>query len=182
MQARCIALLRGINVGGHRVTMERLRALFRELGLDDVRTYIQTGNVSFTSNDTDTARLRAKIEEHLRTSLGYPVPTCLRTVQEMEELLRSDPFAGISVTPETRHAVTFLAEPVPAIPPVPFVTPDGAYELIAATPTERFVVWHLQNGRPGNSYGLLEADITVPTTTRFWHTTAKILSAAKAGQ
>jgi len=180
MQNRYIALLRGINVGGHRVTMDRLRGLFRELGLDHVRSYIQTGNVFFASDERDMALLRTRIEVHLHASLGYAVSVCLRTVEELERLLLLDPFTGVTVTPEVRLAVTFLAEPTTATPPVPSRTPDGAYELIGATPSELFVVWHLKDGRPGNSYGLLGSKMAVPTTTRFWHTTAKILAAAQS--
>ncbi len=179
MRNTFIALLRGINVGGHRVTMERLRELFRALGFDHVRSYIQTGNVFFASDERDTALLRTRIEIHLRASLGYEVAVCLRTVEELARLVRLDPFKGVTVTPEMRLAVTFLAEPPTAFPPVPSRTPDGAYELIGATPTELFVVWHLKNGRPGNSYGLLEKKMAVQTTTRFWHTTVKILAAAQ---
>jgi uncharacterized protein (DUF1697 family) len=182
MPEQYIALLRGINVGGHRVTMERLRALFRELNLDDVRSYIQTGNVFFASDTRDGAALRAEIGTHLRRSLGYDVAVCLRTVTQVEELMRRDPFKGVDLTPETRHAVSFMAEPAAAIPPLPYRTPDGAYELVGATPTELFVVWHLKDGRPGNTYGHIEKIIGVPTTTRFWHTTEKILAAAHGGK
>ncbi len=83
------------------------------------------------------------------------------------------------MTPEIRRAVTFLAEPATVPLPVPYLTPNGAFELIGMTPTELFVVWRLQDGRPGNSYSLLEKRVPVPATTRFWHTTAKILAAAK---
>lgn len=180
MQSRYIALLRGINVGGHRVTMDHLRGLFRELGFDHVRSYIQTGNVFFGSDERDMALLRTRIEAHLHASLGYEVAVCLRTVEALERLLLLDPFKGVTVTPDVRLAVTFLAEPPAIIPPVPFRTPDGAYELIGATPTELFVVWHLKDGRLGNSYGLLGTEVSVQTTTRFWHTTAKILLAAQS--
>jgi uncharacterized protein (DUF1697 family) len=98
----------------------------------------------------------------------------------MERLLASDPFDGVTSSHDTRLAVTFLAEPVTPLP-VPFSTPDGAYEVVGMTPTELFVVWHLQDGRPGRSYGALEKRLGVPTTTRFWHTTAKILAAAREG-
>lgn len=175
-----IALLRGINVGGHSVKMDRLRGLFVELGFDHVRSYIQTGNVFFESSETDRTALRTTIEHQLRESLGYEVPACVRTVEDLEHLLIRDPFTGIPLTPDTRFAVTFLAEPATVTLPVAYLTPDGAYELIGMTPIELFVVWHLQNGRPGNSYGLLEKQLAVPTTTRFWHTTVKILSAAKS--
>ena len=175
----CVALLRGINVGGHTVKMDRLRDLFRELGFDRVRSFIQTGNVFFESDEPDKSIVRSRIEGHLRAALGYEVPVCLRTVDELDEVVRLDPFAGVTVTPDVRLAVTFLAEPIATDLPVPYLTPDGAYEVVSTTLTELFVVWHLQNGRPGNSYGHLEKMLRVPTTTRFWHTTSKILAAAQ---
>src|SRR5262249_33439000 len=153
-----------------------------DLGFDRVRSYIQTGNVFFESGETDQQVLRTAIERHLRAALGYEVATSVRTVADLELLLARDPFQGIALTPEERLAVTFLAEPATATLPLPYQTRDGAYELIEMTPTELFVVWHLQNGRPGSSYGLLEKRVAVPGTVRFWHTTAKILSAAKDSQ
>jgi len=174
-----IALLRGINVGGHNLKMDLLRGLFGELGFDHVRSYIQTGNVFFESSEHDMRVLRTTIERHLRMALGYEVATCVRTVQDVEQLLVRDPFTGIPVTPDIRLAVTFLAEPVTATLPMPYLTPDGAFELIGTTSTELFVVWHLRDGRPGASYNLFEKHFAVPATTRFWHTTAKILAAAK---
>lgn len=174
-----IALLRGINVGGHSVKMDLLRELFAQLGFDRVRTYIQTGNVFFESGERDKAVLRATIERHLRAALGYEVATCVRTAEDLEQMLALDPFNGIPATPETRLAVSFLAEPTGVTLPLPYLTPDGAFELVGMTPTELFVVWHLRDGRPGTSYGLLEKRFAVPATTRFWHTTAKILAAAR---
>jgi uncharacterized protein (DUF1697 family) len=125
-----IALLRGINVGGHTVTMERLRAVFSELGLARVRSYIQTGNVFFESNEPDVQVLRTMIERSLHAALGYEVPTCLRTVRDLEQLLAANPFGGIEVTPNIRLAVNFLAEPVSVRLPIPSQTPDGAFEVI----------------------------------------------------
>ena len=109
-----IALLRGISVGGHNVKMDLLRGLFEDLGFDRMRSYIQTGNVFFESSEHDTRVLRTAIERHLRTALGYEVATCMRTVEDVEQLLVRDPFIGIPVTPDRRLAVTFLAEPVTA--------------------------------------------------------------------
>jgi uncharacterized protein (DUF1697 family) len=144
MQTQYIALLRGINIGGHQVKMERLRALFSELQLAQVRSYIQTGNIFFTSEEIDTQELRAHIETHLRSTLGYEVATSLRTLAELETLVASDPFKGIEVTSEMRLAVMFLAEPVPIIS-LPYKTPDGAFEVTSMTSKELFVIWHLQN-------------------------------------
>src|SRR6185437_9592966 len=151
-----VALLRGINVGGHNVKMEQMRALFGELGFTNVRSYIQTGNIFFESSEADRSTLRRSIERQLKAALGYDVPTCLRTVEELEHVMSLDPFRGVEVAPDIRLAVNFLAEPSKVELPVPYQTPDGAYEVIGTTPTEIFVIWHLQNGRPGNSYGLIE--------------------------
>lgn len=176
---RYIALLRGINVGGHQVKMDALRRLFADLGLANVGSYIQSGNVFFDSDEADRAALRARIEQHLRATLGYEVATCLRTVGEFAAVMALDPFAGIELRPDRRFSVSFLADPVAVETTLPHKTPKGDFELVAMTPNELFVVWHLVAGRPGNGYGHLERKYGVPATTRFWHTAAKILAAAQ---
>lgn len=175
-----IALLRGINVGGHTVKMDELRRLFEEMGLGNVRSYIQSGNVFFESEERDPSELRAQIEQHLKSALGYAVPASLRTLPQLERVMALDPFRGIELEPHMRFSITFLAEPVETRLELPFRTPDGGFEAVGMTPTEVFVVWHLVDGRPGRSYDLIEKKLGVPGTVRFWHTTAKILDAAKA--
>ena len=91
--ARYIALLRAINVGKHIVKMERLRALFEELGFKNVETFIASGQVIFESGATDASKLEAKIEKHLRASLGYDVATFIRTpaqLRKVSKLARGD--------------------------------------------------------------------------------------------
>lgn len=83
---RYIAFLRAINVGGHIVTMERLRALFEELGLAEVATFIASGNVIFTTDETDTVALEKRIAAHLKDALGYPVGTFLRTDTQVKAI------------------------------------------------------------------------------------------------
>ena len=177
-----VALLRGINVGGHTVKMDVLRGHFAELGLANVRSYIQSGNVFFESAETERGKLRDSIERHLQSALGYAVPTCLRTIDELDAVLARDPFRDVEVTPDIRLSVNFLAEPSMIDLAIPFQTSDGAYEVVDKTDSELFVVWRLRNGRPGNSYGQIEKHLNVPITARFWHTTAKILAAAKAAK
>jgi uncharacterized protein (DUF1697 family) len=89
-----IAFLRAINVGRRRVRMEELRAHFQEMGFAGVATFIASGNVIFSTPRDDTAKLEAEIEDHLHTSLGYPVVTCLRSPGELAEIARVDPSGG----------------------------------------------------------------------------------------
>lgn len=178
MKTRYIALLRAINVGGHSVRMDTLRSIFVGLGFDNVSSYIQSGNIFFDTNEQHKEILRKKIENHLAFKLKYTIPVCLRQVHELEDIIHKDPFKGITETADTRFAITFLTTQTKIDLPVPYTTPDGGYEVIDKTPSELFIVWHLKNGRPSNSYGFIEKKIQVQTTTRFWNTTAKILSAA----
>ena len=89
---RSIALLRAINVGGHTVKMDQLRALFEELGFANVATYIASGNVIFDTPATPTAELEERIERHLRAALGYEVLTFVRTATELAAVAAYAPF------------------------------------------------------------------------------------------
>ncbi|MGK4583658.1 DUF1697 domain-containing protein [Kitasatospora sp. HPMI-4] len=175
-----IAFLRAINVGGRTVTMERLRGHFTELGLGEVRSYIQSGNVFFTTGETDRAALTARIEGHLAAELGYQVPVMLRTVDEVAELVAADPFAGIELTPQLRLCVVFLSEPLPGDTVFPIHDPKGDWEVIGAVPGAAFVVMHLRNGRlNGNPAAAFPKSYRGQGTSRFFHTTVKILNAAR---
>jgi uncharacterized protein (DUF1697 family) len=83
---RYVALLRGINLGRRRLPMARLRALFEDLGLGGVETFIASGNVIFSSRAGDTGRLEARIAGHLARSLGYGVDTFVRTAGEIASI------------------------------------------------------------------------------------------------
>jgi uncharacterized protein (DUF1697 family) len=92
--SRYVALLRAINVGGHVVKMETLRALFAELGLTDVETVIASGNVLFSSSARSTSALEEKLERHLGQALGYEVTTFVRTPAELAAIAGFEPFPG----------------------------------------------------------------------------------------
>jgi uncharacterized protein (DUF1697 family) len=112
--ATLFAFLRAINVGGHTVTMSKLRGIFDDLGLADVETFIASGNVIFTSSSKSLGALERKIETALQHSLGYEVKTFIRTAPELVAV------AGYKAFPESRvrsagaFCVGFLAEPLDA--------------------------------------------------------------------
>ncbi len=84
--AKYIALLRAINVGSHIVKMDKLRALFEELGFEQVETFIASGQVIFDTRASDAAKLEVKIEKHLRAALGYDVATFIRTPDQLRKV------------------------------------------------------------------------------------------------
>jgi uncharacterized protein (DUF1697 family) len=174
-----IAFLRAVNVGGRVVPMARLRMLFEELGLEGVRTYIQSGNVFFTTKKADRAALGRRIERHLYDALGFEVPTMLRTIEQVEAALDLDPFRRVKVTPDVRLSILFLSKPLPRDLKLPLEIGKERVTLLHATPGEAFVVFRVQPGRVPNPVFHLEKAYGVSATARFFATTAKILAAAK---
>jgi uncharacterized protein (DUF1697 family) len=90
---RYVAFLRGINVGGHRVSMADLRDIFTSLKFGNVDTFIASGNVIFDAPVTSRPEaLELKIAKELERALGYGVATFLRTPEEVAEVSRRLPF------------------------------------------------------------------------------------------
>ncbi|MCB2200365.1 DUF1697 domain-containing protein [bacterium] len=107
-----IAFLRAINVGGHNVKMEELRALFEGMGFSDVATYIASGNVIFSSGIKDAAKLEATIEKGLEKALGYEVVTFVRTPQQIADAAEKIPFPADEIDNAKALNVAFLKAPL----------------------------------------------------------------------
>ena len=107
---KLVAFLRAINVGGHVVTMDELRALFTKMGLDGVETFIASGNVIFESRARGGAALVRKIEAGLEKALGYEVKTFLRTGAEIAAVGAFSPFTPKQWDAARTKVVGFLAE------------------------------------------------------------------------
>ena len=176
---RLIAFLRAINVGGHTVTMERLRKEFAALGLKDVETFIASGNVIFTSRSTDLAALEKKIEARLRASLGYEVATFVRTDAEVAAVAGYQPFAAAQIEDGATVYVGFVERPLDA----------AATRAVMTFKTEvddfrvkgREVYW-LRKARQSDSpfkYASLEKKLKIRATFRGINTVARL--AAKHG-
>ena len=110
---RYVAFLRAINVGGHVVKMDRLRALFDELRFRNVETFIASGNVLFDSSSQDTEAMERKIEKHLEKALGYEVVTFVRRMTDLAAVVSGHPFVDVESNGHTL-SVGFLKQPLRA--------------------------------------------------------------------
>ena len=109
MTTRLIALLRGINVGPNkRVAMSQLRGLLAELGCDDVKTHLQSGNAVFTSASADTAAAATEIERALAGELKVQSTVIVRTAADLAAILAADPLGEVATDP-ARYLVGFFA-------------------------------------------------------------------------
>src|SRR6516162_3649305 len=106
-----VALLRGINVGGrNKIPMADLREVVAALGHTGVTTYIQSGNVLFSTADADTAKLASELESAIAGRFGIRSSVVVLTRDELAEVLSGNPYAG---EPNLKlvHVVFLSAEP-----------------------------------------------------------------------
>lgn len=108
-----VALLRGINVGGHKkVAMGDLREIVAALGHTGVSTYIQSGNVLFSTGDRDTGVLAAGIEQAVRDRLSVDCRVLVLSRGELEQVVRANPYPA-EPDPRLVHVLFMLGEPEP---------------------------------------------------------------------
>jgi uncharacterized protein (DUF1697 family) len=117
-----VAFLRAVNVGGRMYKMADLRAALEAAGLGDVETYIQTGNVRFTSPLRSREKVERRLEEVLADGAGFEVPTIALTPGELAAVHDEARSMPSPLPGEPRRYVTFLKEPAP----------EGAAEALAA--------------------------------------------------
>ncbi|TQR13137.1 DUF1697 domain-containing protein [Psychrobacillus lasiicapitis] len=126
MSVSFVALLRGINLGAkNKVEMKSLKALFEDLGYENVRTYIQTGNVIFDNIVYDVLQL----EHALRETYGFDIPVTVRSKAELEEIQQHPIFLKDQVY------VMFLENEIS----------DDQQTLLDSLIDDEFVVWHRRN-------------------------------------
>lgn len=105
-----LAFLRGINVGGHnRMTMDDLRATCARVGLANVRTYIQSGNVVFEADGTNAEALAEELTDAIAADFDYDVTVVVRTRSELDAVVAGQPFADPPAD-GTKLYVTFLQD------------------------------------------------------------------------
>ena len=105
-----VAFLRGMNVGGRRITNDELCDAFRSLDFEGVWAFIASGNVVFEAETGSRSAIARRVEEGLKASLGYEVPVFLRTAKELIGVAALDPFADVSPPLEGKLQVAFLGK------------------------------------------------------------------------
>jgi uncharacterized protein (DUF1697 family) len=169
-----VALLRSVNVAGYgRMAMADLQETFRHLGYRDVSTFIQTGNVIFTTTRKSPAKLISEIEEQLADDFGSSPAVILRTPAELRAVLAASPFPGQNADP-SRHHVTFMATEPEAARLAEFAPPASGKDELVIIGREIYV--HTPNGYAETKLtgSLLERRLGVVTTTRNWNTVSRL--------
>jgi len=172
-------MLRGVNLGKRRMKMDALRALCESLGLRDVQTFVQSGNVVFRSEQKNLGTLTKKIESAVEREFGFHSDVILRSASEVRDTIARNPFAKRSGIEPGKCLVWFLVS-------------DPGEEIrkqVRAVKTEpeelriegREVYMYFPNGmaRPKMKWAAIEKILAVRGTGRNWNTSRKLLEMAE---
>jgi uncharacterized protein (DUF1697 family) len=173
--SRYVALLRGINVGGKNlIGMPGLKALFEAQGLEDVATYIQSGNVLFTSTERSAA-LVALLEAGLAKAFGYDATVVLRSRQQLRRVVDEAP-AGFGARPALYRAdVIFLKEPLSAPEALAVAPAHPGVDDVSAGPGVLYFSRLVRKASQSRMSRLVSLPIYRRMTIRNWNTTTRLL-------
>lgn len=174
---RQIVLLRGINVGAHnRIAMPELRKLLTSAGFEEVRTYVQSGNIVLSS-DAAPEHLALECAGQIRDAFGLEIEVIVRTRDELAEIVRRNPLREVAVNPK-RYQVSFLS----AEPDAETVRKLAAFavepEQLVAIGRELYA-WHPDGiGRSRLWTRMAGRGLGVTATARNWTTVTNLLAIA----
>ncbi|MEU8136390.1 DUF1697 domain-containing protein [Streptodolium elevatio] len=173
---RYIALLRGINVGGHnKVPMAELRALLADIGYADAKTLLQSGNAVFTAPATATAKVAKAVETTLAAKYGTDIAVMVRTADEIRAAVDANP---LDVGHPSKFLVVFYADPVDRTKLEGFDASAHAPEEMALS--EREIYYNFPEGmRDAKLPIVVERKLKVRGTGRNWATVTKLLALAE---
>ncbi len=178
-----VSMLRAVNVGGSsRIKMEALRAVYESLGLADVRTLLQSGNVLFRSGLTDRQQLVKRIMQEIERQLDLEVEVILRTLEEVASIVERGPVLSPRAD-RSKLLVMFLTS-------VPDAAAQAALlkwhkskemkEMIEMRGPEIYLYYPDGVGRSKLTSAVIEDKLDTAGTARNWNTLTKLVEAGRA--
>lgn len=170
-----VALLRGINVGGHhKVPMAALRTEMERMGFKKINTILNSGNIIFTGTPKEESRLETDIALHLEKVFGFAIPVLVRNAVKIRALKAANPFEGIEVTRDIRLYISFLKEVPENKLTLPWFSEDKSFRIIAIREKEICSVLDVSVTKTPKGMEVLEQFFGGEITTRNWNTLIRI--------
>ncbi len=174
---RYVALLRGINVGGNKkVPMADLKKMMEKMGYTNVKTLLNSGNVMFDTAEKSMPAIKKAFEAQFEKTFGFSSHTIIRSITEIEKLVKANPFKRIKVTPATRLYVTFLSDKPTSTLKIPYESADKLYRILSVDDScicSVLIVTDTKNTT--DAMKILEKEYGKNVTTRNWNTVEKML-------
>ena len=174
-----ISMLRGVNVGPHnRIKMEILRSVYESLGLEDPRTYVQSGNVIFRTKERNLVQLAKKIEDAIEKKCKCRPGVILRTTDEFRKTIAATPFADRSELDPGKILITFLAAEPPKETLANLAKFEKYPEELHLKGRELYIYFPNGAGKSKLPWSSVEKLFTVTGTARNWNSVTKMLTMA----
>jgi uncharacterized protein (DUF1697 family) len=177
MTNRYVAFLRGINSGSNpTLKMDILRGIFENLGFQNVKTLLASGNVVFDTDRSERGIIEPILEKELETNLGYKVAVIVLNSEEIKRLIESNPFEGISITPQTRLYITFTKGARAKTLALPFSDAAKGFVILGEDHGIIRSTVDLNKGMTPDLMSALDKNFGKNNTTRNWNTIEKVFS------
>ena len=174
----CIALLRGINVGrAKRIAMADLRELFADLGHENVRTLLNSGNVLFRCARPNTGKLALAVQKAITDTCGFSAAVTVLTARNLAIIIRENPLLPVAVDP-SKHLVAFVAQPSSLVPLRPLMKESWAPDALAIGSHAAYL-WCAAGVIDSRLSQAFARRARETVTTRNWATVLKLLAALK---
>lgn len=161
--------------------MSALRDLYASLGLEDVRTYVQSGNLVFRTRARDLGKLAGQLEDAIAGMAGFRAPVALRDASGLREVVEGNPFAGRSDVLPNRLHVHFLCGDPSGAAAAHIAALDRAFpEEMRLAGRELYVHYPNGAGQSKLTPARLDKALGTPCTARNWNTVVKLLEMAEA--
>jgi uncharacterized protein (DUF1697 family) len=173
-----VAFLRAVNVGRTKLVMSDLRRVGDRLGLTDVRTFLQSGNLLFEADPGPTSTFEARLEKATRSELGLWTDFFVRTVSALSVTVRQNPFR-VEARTDPAHLVTVFLKAAPSS------GAEGRLRAVVAgrertrvIGTEAYIVYPDGIGTSKLALPRIEGALGVRGTARNWNTVTNLLARA----
>jgi len=171
-----ISILRGINVSGQKlIKMDALKKMYENLNFENIQTYVQSGNVIFSSKENDPKKIEKNIASGIETEFGFEVPVIVFNAKTLETIIDNNPFSKDKLKESSFLHVTFLAENPKQFDLESILSKKQPNEEIEFTNNAIYLYCPNGYGKTKLNNNFLETKLKVKATTRNWKTTNEIL-------
>lgn len=169
-----VAFLRGINVGGkNMIKMETLRATFSALGFENIKSYINSGNLVFETAKTNDGKLAKKIHDAIERDFGFDISVMVRSMAEIGDLIKNNPFEGQFENDKNLH-LFFLDSELSTEQEKLLMENGGENEQFAIRGRAIYCCLKISILDSIAGKGFIDKKLKVPATARNWRTVKMI--------
>lgn len=174
-ERRYVAFVRNVMIGREGLHRQVLLDCFIDAGAQAPRSYVSTGNVSFSAADAAVPQLAATVEDSIESVIGRREEVFMRSIRSLDRLVESDPFSMSPYPDLVERTVSFVRQGTDLTGlDIPRESPSGRVCIFAATDTEILSAGRKVDGHTEGAGGLVERMLGARVTSRAWSTVTRI--------